>query len=169
MKLSIISFLMLMHAVLFAQDKNVCAIKLGGGTFINMQHIIMYHGTDVCNIKSRQDSIIVNMQFYDQSGSLIADVVNSRLTDGGKGDLTLKHSGSEFSLISKSTKQILCLIKRVDNLQAKRCELHVWMDTYLPHGLYLHCTPDENFSPQLQNIIFKGSTMSNGFTAISIN
>lgn len=169
MKLSIISFLMLMHIPLFAQDKNICAIKLGGGTFINMQHIIMYQGTDVCDIKSKQDSIIVNMQFYNQSGSLIANVVNSRLTDVGKDEFTLKHSSSEFSLISKSTKQILCLVKRMDNSQTNRCELHVWMDTYLPHGFYLRCTPEENFSPQMQNIIFKGSTMSNGVSAITIN
>lgn len=168
MKLAIISALLFLPVGLLAQDKSTCAVKLGGGTFINMQHIIMYQGTDVCDIKSRQDSIIVNMQFYSQSGSLIANVVNSRLMGGGKGDLTLKHSNSEFSLISKSTKQILCLVKRVENLQTQMCELHVWMDTYLPHKFYLHCTPDDNYSPQLQNIIFKGATMSNGITAISI-
>jgi len=169
MKAKIIFLLFILSACLYAQDKNSCAIKIGGGTFINMKHIIVYHGTDVCDIKSRNDSIVVTMQFYESSGKLLATVVNSGLKEKNNNDLELKYSDSEFTLISKSTKQIFCLIKKNFDPHAKRCELQVWMDTYLPQGFYLRCTPEENYSPQMQNIIFKGATMSNGFSAITID
>ena len=144
-------------------------VKNAINAIVNMKHIIVYHGKDVCDVKSRNDSIMVNMQFYEPSGKLLATVENSGLKEKSNNDLELKYSGSEFSLVSKSTKQIYFLVRKTTNPQTKSCELRVWMDSYLPGGFYLQCTPEDSHSPQLQNIIFKGATFSNGISAITIN
>lgn len=169
MKVTSILILLFLPLVLLAQDKSVCAVKIGGGTFINMKHIIVFQETDVCDIASRNDSIIVNMQFYDQNGKILAKVVNSKIADKSNVYFDLKYSNTEFTLVSKETKQLVCLVKRGYNSLLSRCELQVWMDTYLPNGFYMKCTPDENYSPQLQNLIFKGATMTNGNSAIVID
>ncbi len=148
---------------------NVCAIKIGGNFYINMQHILLYKNTDVLDIKSRNDSIIVNLTIYDNGGRILGVVKNSRIQGNNK-NLEVKYSTEEFTITVVQTKQVVCYIKKGFNELLKRCELGLWLDAYMPDSFYFQCTPEKvNKSPLPENLHMEGAVFEGGEAAISID
>ncbi len=147
---------------------DVCAIHIGGNHYINMDHIIIYQGTDVCDIKSRNDSMIINLHLFEKNGSPLAVIENSKLVSKTN-RVKVTNTISEFSVVSTDTKQVLFVVKKAGyNEKLKRCELKVWVDAFLPNGYYLLCTPEKN-SSMSSGFSITGSVFENGGTAISID
>ncbi|GEM_PF-6905298 len=148
---------------------DVCAIQIGGNYYINMEHILIYRGTDVCDIKSRHDSIVVNLTIFDAYGKVKARVVNSGVPEKYQENVTVKYSNESFTLTDAASRHVICHIKKSAEQYRNRCLLLVWLDAFLPNGFYLNCNPDSTNSPSMQNIKMQDALFENGYAALEIN
>lgn len=153
-----------------AQTKPPCTIVMGGAKFTNMEHMIVYRGYDVfvINYNDAKSKFEVTMQYYDNTGKEIGRVFKGDAVAGYSSNIDIKNTAETFTVVQKQNNHILCFIKKQFNPQRNRCELLLSLDSWLPGGMYLQCSPEGTHSPQLQNYLIGGVEFSNGGTAISI-
>jgi len=151
-----------------AQYKQDITIKLGGAWYINCQHLVRFGEQDVINISlGATGEILPAIDIFSESGIKTASVSNGKLNTGNKADYSITSSEKEFTLSEKATKRVICYVKKIQNKEKNREELHVWLDLYMPDGFYFQCTPDETNVPFLQGM--KGATFKNNRTAVQLN
>jgi hypothetical protein len=165
--------LLLFHFLLFpviimAQTDTACAVKIGSSYYINCRHIITFRGKDVLNvISTRETPVKINFDVYSSDGKKTAVVKEGKITEGASELFTISSSYTAFSFMEKSTKRIICYVKKIFDKENSRCELHVWADMYMPSGFYFQCTPETTNVEMLNNM--KGATFKNSGVAISLN
>lgn len=151
----------------FAQPGNKCSAKIGSNYYINCKHIITFDGQDVFTIKNSDESdILINFEVFSENGTKTATITNSKITTGDIELFTIKSTDTEFSFVEKASNRIICFVKKVHSEETKKCELHVWVDMYMPSGFYFQCTPETTNVPSLNMI--KGSIFANSDAAIQL-
>lgn len=166
---SLVCIICMFSNLLQAQPDSSFSVKIGGNYYINFKKIISFSGANVLSVsEGNSGPIKMNFDVYDKNGKIAAKVKNGVLTEGNKNNYELKNTGKDFTFREKGSGRIICYAKKVAaTKKGERTQLWVWVDMYMPSGLYFTATP-ETTNIEMLNFM-KGSTFAGAETAISLN
>ena len=150
-----------------AQAQNGCAVRIGSNNYINCAHTITFKGQDVLTlVKTPENAIKVNFDVFAQNGMKLAEIRNSVIAQGIKGNYNIIADDTSYTFMEKVTSRIIVHIIRHPDSKTG-CVMDVWTDMYMPSGFYFQCTPETTNVPMLN--MMKGSTFTNSGSAIVLN
>lgn len=165
MKIKVIVFFLMISAFAQAQYlKKSCAIKLGGAYFINCGTLVAIKGQSVFNVTDADSLIKANFDVFDMTGYKIASVKDGAIIDGDKELFEITSTTDEYIFKEKSTKRIICYVKR--EKVKEQCELWLWADMYFPDGIVFQCTPDDTNISWIK--MMNGARFENAKVGISL-
>ena len=165
--------LLLLTTILFLASSNLTAqkdvsLKIGGSYFINCKRTIAFGEQSVMTVSGDdKDGRKVNFDIFSPEGILEASLNEGKFLGVKADNYVFKTIEDGFTITDLERHRIVLKIIRVENKVAKRIDMHVYADMYLPDGSRFQCTPDDCNVPMMK--MMKGATFESNGTAIQLN
>ena len=140
-------------------------VRLGGNTYINIKHLIVYKDTPLFTIKRSGDGVLgVDMDIYDAKGQRVAAVKHNEIYVGDKNAYAVGGDATTWTVTEKASGRVLCTITRPQGDSPD--DLAVAVHLHTPDGFLFEATPEQT---NLGTNIFRDNTFSGGAVGIQIN
>ncbi|MEO6315949.1 MAG: hypothetical protein ABIU63_16855 [Chitinophagaceae bacterium] len=149
------------------ESEQYYSIRLGGNFYENVVNLLVYRGQLIFTITRAENSGSLGIDFdiYDNAGSKIAVVKNSRIYSGNNKDFAIVVDADRWSLSEKNNGRLICDIRKRSLVSTAELEVNVKL--YMPNGYLFEATPEGTNLPQ--GNIFSNNHFKNSQVGIMIN
>ncbi len=148
-----------------AQSDSLCPILLGGNTYINCSHMIVYNGNDLLSLKPGKGMLKgISFKLFNNDGSVYASIVEG-LPSGDWSRFIIESNDHLYHI--KDASSGITILKIVQPVDEAKCAWNVWAQLTLPSGQLVQITPENSNLPQLQYM--RGNSFRNMGSAIIID
>jgi len=142
-----------------------CMVHLGNNYYEDCKSMIRVGENDVLTFGSWADPIgTVNLDVFDASSGLLAQVRSAKLTKGDAKNFVVKADKGSFTMSEAHGGRVICSLMKVPATQKQNaCQVDARLDLYMPGGGFFTFTPEGSNVPFLQYMndsFFKGSDVA---------